>query len=70
MRIDPIEQHLALGVGFGPRVEGPIPFGVGCRAALDRLPGVRKHLVGNFKGLLWVEAENRLHRGELLSTQG
>ena len=69
-RLEPVEQRLALGVRRGPRVEPLLPRGVGRGAALAQGAGVLEDVVGDREGLLGVEAQDLLRRGELVAAEG
>jgi hypothetical protein len=61
---------VALAVAGRPRVEVLLPLLLGLLAAVDRGPGVGEDLVGDLEGLLGVEAEDPLGRGDLVLAQG
>ena len=65
-RRDPVELGGALRVGGAPRGELLLPLGLGLAAAVQRLTGVRDDLVGDLEGLLRVEAQHLLGRGDLV----
>ena len=67
---EPVEQRLALGVRGGPRVERRLPLGVRARRRARRASRVcAMHVVGDDEGLLGVEAEHLLRRGELVGAE-
>lgn len=69
-RGDPVELGGALRAGGAPRGERLLPLGLGLAAAVQCLTGVRDDLVGDLEGLLRVEAQDPLGRGDLVVAEG
>ncbi len=69
MRLDAVQQGLALGVGGGPGVERLLPGGAGLGGALREAAGALQHVVRDDEGLLRVEPEDLLGGGELVGAE-
>jgi hypothetical protein len=70
VRLEPVEERLALGVRGGPGVEARLPRGTRFGGAGCQLAGVRDDLVLDGERLLRVEAEHLLGRGDLICAEG